>query len=199
MKVNKSVLNGTKVITGLVRFSYAYVFEPKGDGEDKKYSVSLIIPKEDKLTIKNIKEAIKNAYEIGKETKFKGKTIKDIFSILHDGDEERPEEPAYENSYYINASARTKPGIVDKYKRPIEDTTEFYSGCYGYASINLYPYNTNGNKGIACGLNNLMKFEDGESLGGRASAQDDFKGFGEEIDDFDDDDLEDDLEDDDDL
>lgn len=198
MKVNKSVLIGTKVITGLVRFSYANVFTPKGDGEDKKYSVSLIIPKEDKLTIKNIKEAIKNAYEIGKETKFKGKKIKDIFAILHDGDEERPEDPVYENSYYINASAKTKPGIVDKYKRPIEDTTEFYSGCYGYASINLYPYNTNGNKGIACGLSNLMKFEDGESLGGRASAEDDFKGFGEELDDFDDD-FDDDLEDDDDL
>lgn len=193
MKVNKSVLNGTKVITGLVRFSYAYVFEPKGDGEDKKYSVSLIIPKEDKLTIKNIKKAIEEAYEIGKEKTFKGKKIKDIFAILHDGDEERPEDPVYENSYYINASAKTKPGIVDKYKRPIEDTTEFYSGCYGYASINLYPYNTNGNKGIACGLSNLMKFEDGESLGGRASAEDDFKGFGEELDDFDEDFDDDDL------
>lgn len=193
MKNIKSTLNGTKVITGKVRFSYAYVFEPNGDGEDKKYSVSLIIPKEDKLTIKNIKEAMKNAYEIGKETKFQGKKIKDIFAILHDGDEERPDEVAYENSYYISASCRTKPGIVDKRKRVIEDTTEFYSGCYGLASINFYPYNTNGNKGIACGLNNLMKLEDGESLGGRASAEDDFAGFGEELDDF-----EDELEDDDD-
>lgn len=193
MKVNKSVLNGTKVITGLVRFSYANVFTPAGIGENKKYSVSLIIPKEDELTIKNIKKAIKEAYEIGKEKTFNGKTIKDIFAILHDGDEERPEDPAYENSYYINASSKTKPGIVDKYKRPIEDTTEFYSGCYGYASINLYPYNTNTNKGIACGLNNLMKFEDGESLGGRASAEDDFKGFGEELDDFDEDFDDDDL------
>lgn len=184
MKNIKSTVDGTKVITGRVRFSYANVFVPTGDGEDKKYSVSLIIPKEDKLTIKNIKEAIKNAYEIGKEKTFKGKNIKDIFAILHDGDEERPDDSIYENSYYINASARTKPGIVDKRKRPIEDTTEFYSGCYGLASINLYPYNTNGNKGIACGLNNLMKLEDGESLGGRASAEDDFAGFGEELDDF---------------
>lgn len=192
MKNNKSTINGTKVITGKVRFSYAYVFQPAGDGEDKKYSVSLIIPKEDKLTIKNIKEAIKNAYEIGKEKTFKGKNIKDIFAILHDGDEERPDDEVYKDSYYINASARTKPGIVDKYKRNIEDTTEFYSGCYGIASINLYPYNTNGNKGIACGLNNLMKLEDGESLGGRASAQDDFVGFGEELDDFEDDNFDED-------
>lgn len=184
MKNIKSTVDGTKVITGRVRFSYANVFVPTGDGEYKKYSVSLIIPKEDKLTIKNIKEAIKNAYEIGKEKTFKGKNIKDIFAILHDGDEERPDDSIYENSYYINASARTKPGIVDKRKRPIEDTTEFYSGCYGLASINLYPYNTNGNNGIACGLNNLMKLEDGESLGGRASAEDDFAGFGEELDDF---------------
>lgn len=76
---------------------------------------------------------------------------------------------------------------MDIYKRPIEDTTEFYSDCYGIASINLYPYNTNGNRGIACWLNNLMKLEDGESLSGRARAEDDFVGFGEELEDFEED------------
>ena len=181
----KSKINGTKVITGKVRYSYANVWEPVGDGEDKKYSVSLIIPKEDKLTIANIKKAMQNAYDEGLQTTFQGKKVNNIFAILHDGDEERADVPAYQNSYYINASSKTKPGVVDKYLKAIEDSTEVYSGCYGLASLNFYPYNTNGNKGIACGLNNLMKLEDGENLGGRARAEDDFADFGiSEIDDF---------------
>lgn len=184
MNIKSELRKETQVITGMVRFSYAHVFEPYGDGEDKKYSVSLIIPKDDKLTIDNIKKAMENAHSAGVKSTFKNKKVKDIYAVLRDGDEERPDESVYANSYFINASAKTKPGIVDKYKRAIEDTTEFYSGCYGIASINLYPYNTNGNVGIACGLNNLMKIKDGETLGGRARAEDDFAGFGEEIDDF---------------
>lgn len=176
MKNIKSVLNGTKVRTGMVRFSYANVWEPKGDGEDKKYSVALLILKEDELTINNIKKAMKQAHEDGINTKFQGKGLpeKNIYAVLHDGDEERSDDPVYKGCYYINASGKTKPEIVDKKRNIIEDTTEFYSGCYGLATLNFYAYNSNGKKGIACGLNNLMKIEDGEPLGGRTRAQDDF-------------------------
>ena len=58
--------------------------------------------------------------------------------------------------------------------QPILDTSELYSGIYGRASINFYAFNTNGNKGIACGLNNLQKLRDGEPLGGKSRAEDDF-------------------------
>ena len=81
---------------------------------------------------------------------------------------------------FLNASAKLKPGVIDKYKREITDEEELYSGCYGLASINFYAFDVNGNRGIACGLNNLMKLEDGEPLGGRQSAENDFEGFFED-------------------
>lgn len=167
----------TKVVTGKVRFSYAHVFTPKAivEGAEKKYSVSLIIPKSDKKTIAKIEQAIEAAKEQGK-AKWGGKIPKVLKSPLRDGDEERDDE-AYENSYFINASSKTKPGIIDRYRKEITDEEELYSGCYGRASINFYPFDVQANKGIACGINNLMKLEDGEPLGGRQSAESDFEGF----------------------
>ncbi len=174
----------TKVVTGKVRFSYANVWEPKSinDGEEK-YSVSLIIPKGDKKTIKDIEKAVEAAKKAGMP-KFGGKIPSNLKMPLRDGDIDREEDENYADSYFINANCKTKPGIVDKKGQPIIDSTEFYSGCYGYASITFYAFNSKGNKGIACGLNNLMKIEDGEPLGGRSRAEDDFADL---IDDDDDD------------
>ena len=66
--------------------------------------------------------------------------------------------------------------------QPILDRNEVYSGCYARVSISLYPFNTNGNKGIACGLGNIQKIADGEPLGGRTRAEDDFEAYDEEDD-----------------
>jgi hypothetical protein len=163
-----------KVITGKVRFSYANVFEPKSiNGSDPKYSVSLIIPKEDKVTIDKIKAAIEVAKKEGL-SKLGGKIPANLKTPLRDGDIDRPDDPAYADSYFVNANSTIRPGIVDANLQPIIDSTEFYSGCYGRASIVFYAYNANGNKGIACGLQNLQKLEDGEPLGGRSRAEDDF-------------------------
>lgn len=93
---------------------------------------------------------------------------------LRDGDLERPDDPAYADAYFINANSATAPGIVDADRQPILERSEVYSGVYGRASINLYAFNSNGNKGIACGLNNLQKIRDGEPLGGKSRAEDDF-------------------------
>ena len=174
----------TKAVTGKARFSYANVWEPKSinDGEEK-YSVSLIIPKGDKKTIKDIEKAVEAAKKAGMP-KFGGKIPSNLKMPLRDGDIDREEDENYADSYFINANCKTKPGIVDKKGQPIIDSTEFYSGCYGYASITFYAFNSKGNKGIACGLNNLMKIEDGEPLGGRSRAEDDFADL---IDDDDDD------------
>lgn len=168
-------MSQTKVITGKVRFSYAHVFEPQAaEGSDKeKYSVSIIIPKEDKKTLAKIDKAIELALENGK-AKFGGKIPKGLKMPLRDGDEERDDE-VYAGSMFLSANSNTKPGIVDENLDPIMDKNEFYSGCYGRASINFYAFNVGGNKGIACGLNNLQKLEDGERLGGSiSSAEDDF-------------------------
>jgi hypothetical protein len=176
----------TKVITGKVRFSYLHVWEPSAidEAQEKKYSASLIIPKSDTNTLDEIKAAITAAAQIGKDTKFGGKVPSNLKTPLRDGDEERPDDENYANSYFINANAKTKPGIVDKNAKPILDQDEVYSGCFGRASITFYAFNTSGNKGIACGLNHLMKTEDGEALGGRSSAESDFADLIEDDEDF---------------
>lgn len=169
-------VKSTKVITGKVRLSYAHVFEPKAadDGEKEKYSASLIIPKSDKATIKKMEDAIKEAAKIGKDTKFAGKIPANLKTPLRDGDEDREGDEAYANCMFVNASSFTRPGVIDLNRNVITDKEEVYSGCYAIVSVNFYAYNSNGNKGIACGLNNLMKVADGEPLGGRISAEDDF-------------------------
>ena len=178
--MSKNFVNPTKVITGVnTRWSYANVWEAKSiNGGAPKYSVSLIIPKSDTKTIEKIKAAIQAAYEEG-ESKLKGngKTVPALSILktpLRDGDLERPDDEAYANSYFVNANSGTAPGIVDADRQPIIDHSEVYSGVYGRASINFYAFNSNGNKGIACGLNNLQKMRDGEPLGGKTRAEDDF-------------------------
>lgn len=175
----KKFVNPTKVVTGECRFSYANLWEAKAMDENSKpkYSVSLIIPKSDTKTIEKVKVAIQAAYDEGKSKLSNGKSVPSLNSIktpLRDGDIDRPDDEAYANSYFINANSASAPGIVDAACQPIIDTSEVYSGVYGRASINFYAFNSNGNKGIACGLNNLQKIRDGESLGGKSRAEDDF-------------------------
>lgn len=172
--------NPMKVITGVnTRWSYANVWEPKSiQGSAPKCSVSLIIPKDDVETVNKIEAAIKAAYTEGaSKLKGNGKSVPPMASIklpLRDGDTERPDDEAYANSYFVNANSPNPPGIVDADCQPIIERSEVYSGVYGRASISFYAYNKNGNRGIACGLNNLQKIRDGEPLGGRSSAADDF-------------------------
>ena len=177
---NKANSNPMKVITGPdTRWSYANVWEAKSiNGGAPKFSASLIIPKGDTRTLAKVKAAIEAAYRDG-ESKLKGngKTVPPLSTIktpLRDGDTERPDDPAYANAYFINANSATAPGIVDADRQPVLDRSEVYSGVYGRASINFYAFNSNGNRGIACGLNNLQKIRDGEPLGGKSRAEDDF-------------------------
>ena len=173
-------MNPTKVITGPnTTFSYLNCWDPKAiQGGTPKFSVSLIIPKSDVKTIEKIKVAIQAAYEEGQsKLKGNGKSVPVLSTLktpLRDGDLERPDDEAYKNSYFINANSGTAPGIVDADRNPIIDRSEMYSGVKGRASINLYAYNVNGNRGIACGLNNLQKISDGTPLGGKSRAEDDF-------------------------
>lgn len=174
----------TKVVTGEVRFSYVNVFEPKSiNGSDEKYSVSLLIDKRDTKTIEAIERAIEAAKQAG-VAKFGGKIPPVLKLPLRDGDSERPDDENYAGKMFVNANCKTKPGLIEKNGMEIIDTTEFYSGCYGKASVTFYAFNSNGNKGIACGLNNIMKTRDGEPLGGRSRAVDDFANDIEEDDIF---------------
>lgn len=176
----------TKVITGPeTRFSYCAVWEPKSiNGSTPRYSISLLIPKTDTATIKAVEAAIQAAYKEGESRlKGNGRTVPPLETLkkpLRDGDLERPDDPAYAGCFFLNANSTQAPGIVDGNRQKILDRGDFYSGCYGRASVTFFAFNTNGNRGIACGLNNLQKLRDGEPLGGHASAEADFAAFQEE-------------------
>ena len=175
--------NNTKVVTGVVRLSYANVWEPKSiNGGAEKYSVSLIIPKSDKKTISQIEAAIENAIKEG-ASKFGGKIPnKAALKLpLRDGDLERDDE-AYKDCYFVNANSTTAPQIVDSKVQPILDRNEVYSGVYARVSITFYAFNSNGNKGIACGLGNIQKVRDGEPLGGKTNASAEFGSLEDEDD-----------------
>ena len=169
--------NKSKVITGKnTRLSYFHGWDPVSiNNGPEKYSVSVLIPKDDVETIDAINKAIDAAIEEG-VAKFGGKKPnKAAIKIpLRDGDLERDDE-AYKGHYFLNANSITAPQIVDKVVKPILDREEVYSGCYARVSLCFYAFNSNGNKGVACGLGNIQKIRDGEPLGGRTSAADDFK------------------------
>ena len=164
-----------KFKTGKVRFSYVNVFEPRAmvEGQEPKYSICILIRKDDKKTLDAYYKAIEQAKEEGKD-RWGGKIPANLRTPLRDGDEERPDQPEFRGHYFLNASSKFKPGIVDRNLDPILDDDEFYSGCYGRVSLNLYAYSVSGNRGIAAGLNAIQKLSDGEPLGGRVRAEDEF-------------------------
>lgn len=175
----------TKVITGVVRLSYAHVLEPvaplSGDGP-AKYSASIIIPKSDTETINKIKAAIDVALEEAVATKFGGKKLNaSLVKVLRDGDVEREEDENYKDSYFVNAKSTTQPEIVDKNLQPILDKDEIYSGMYARVSLSFYGYNVGGQKGVACGLGNIQKIKDGEKFGTNHSAANDFSTVGDDF------------------
>ena len=154
----------TRVITGEdTRFSYPNVFEPRSiNGGEPQYDICLLIPKTDTATVNAIRASMEAAYRSGTGT-LQGKgpvpPMDAIRLPLRDGDLERPDDPAYAGCWFMNARADVnhRPGIVDAQAKPIQDRSEFYSGCYGRASVSFFVYNRNGNRGIGCRLNNLQK------------------------------------------
>ena len=174
----------TKVITDKVRLSYTHIFEPQSiDGGDEKFSTAILIPKSDKETLRKIKAATDAAKELGKSKWPNGKVPVGCKTPLRDGDEERPDDETYAGCYFLNATSKNKPGIAKPIGKgadgktkfqAITDSTEVYSGCYAKVSLNFYPFDTKGNRGIAAGLNNVVKVQDGDFLGGRASVNDEF-------------------------
>jgi len=172
------------MITGEVRVSYANVWEPaKTPSGDMKYSMCLLIPKDDTESIGEVHDAIQAAVQKGLDNNKFGKAhVPKLRLPIRDGDaefEEGSRGPEYKGHFFINASSKNPPGMVDKNVKPIIDQDDFYSGCFARVDINFFPYNTAGNVGIGVGLNNIMKTNDGDRLDGRMNAEDAFAGFGQ--------------------
>jgi hypothetical protein len=178
----------TKVVTGKARLSYANLFVPKAaeEGQNPKYSVAVLIPKSDKATLTRIKAAIDAVKKDPASEKLWGKPFNsEMKAALRDGDLKADENPEYAGHYFFNCSSFQKPGVVDRNLNPVLDQNEVYSGCYARVSVNFYAFNKGGGKGVAVGLNNVQKLEDGEPLSGRSRAEDDFGALdGEDGDDF---------------
>ena len=180
-------LSDTSARIGEVRFSYAHVFEKydsNGDADKAKYSACLLIPKSDTATVNMIRECIAAAEEKGKASKWGGKIPAKRNNPLRDGDEEE-KGGVYEGMYFMNTSSTSPVGVrVLDAGKVVEalDSEDFYSGCWGAASVNFFPYDSNGNKGVGVGLNNVIKTRDDERLSGGSSAEADFGDMGDELD-----------------
>ena len=173
MADNKNV-SPTKVVIPC-RISFANIWEPKSiNGSEEKYSVSCIIPKADKKTLAKIEKAVEAAKQAGKEKKWSGKIPPNLKLPLRDGDIDRPDDEAYANAMFINATSKDAPQIVDRKVDPILDPMDCGSGDYCNVSVNFYAFNANGNRGVAAGLGNIQLIKHGDRLAGKASASADF-------------------------
>ena len=182
------IVKDNKVIFGPCRLSYTYVFNkycPDGDEKSAKYMTNVLIPAKEKQTVDAIQKAIEAAKKAGVVSKWGGKEPKKLDLPLRDGDDRENDAEVYEGMLYVNAKSSTRPGVVDRDRNPIVDEEEIYSGVWAIVSVTFYPYDVNGNRGVAGGLNNIMKFKDDAKRGGRTSAANDFA----DIDPEDDDDL----------
>lgn len=169
--------DGKTVVFGPCRLSYTHLFSkysPDNDPDNGKYMTNVLIPKEEKETVKALNAAIEAAKKAGIVSKWDGKEPKKLDLPLRDGDTDKEDDEIYADHYFVNAKCVSRPGVVDKHKSPITDEDDVYSGMWAIVSVTFFPYNVSGNKGVACGLNNVMKTKDDERLGGRTSAENDF-------------------------
>lgn len=165
---------GRKVYTPVFRASFVNVFTPrlnKLSGKEE-YSIKMIFPKDANFTDMKaiVQEAIQEKWGSNPP-----KNLKLPFKDGNAGDIEKYPE----DKDKIICTAKTMvapPGVVNRQCQQIMDPKEVYSGCYMMATVTAYAYD-NIAKGVAFGLQNLMKYEDGEPLVSRASAEDDFAKF----------------------
>ena len=169
----------TKFVTGKVRFSFAFLNKSRtNDRGEEKFSVTVLVPKNDPTFLKTFRaselEAAVKKFP-GKEEAF----YKAIKSVLHDGDGLRPTGEAFgpecKGCWVFTASTDDRPGCIDENLQPLMEPIK--SGDYGRVSVNMYGFDTKGNRGVAAGLNNVQLLERGESLGGRTDAATDFAEF----------------------
>lgn len=168
----------TKYVTPETICSFPYLFE-KSDYTEK-YGLSIPIKLDQEEEIKTIRAMIGNAAEMKWGKKARAEVGKKIASPLRDGNEEKDDDEIYRDTIFFSANSSKRPGVVDKSLKPIIDPDEIYPGCIIRASVNFYAYDYKGKKGVACGLQNVMKVKDGEAIGGKASAESDFAGYASE-------------------
>lgn len=180
-----------KMMTPVFRASYVKVWEPaQDDNGNEYYGLSMIFNKDPNALnglkesdLAKINDAIKQALA-DKWGKDQAKWPRNLKICLRDADQEdrtNPNlpgyDPAYVNSFFVNAKSKNQPGIVDSHVQPIISQSDFYSGCYARATVVFNAYDKGGGKGVGCYVNNIMKVAEGERLGGAPPAEEDFAQF----------------------
>lgn len=175
-----------KVLIPECRLSYVNLVTPRASihGGDEKYSATLLIPKSATTVKADIDQSIEAAAKDAVNRIWGGKRPPELRSVVHDGDGVRPSgEPFGEECkghWVLTASTKVKPQVVGRDNLTVElQPTDIYSGMYGAVTVRFFGYSNSGNKGVGCGLGNVMKTRDGEPLAGGASAAVDFAGIGD--------------------
>ena len=153
-----------KVLTGEVRLSYCNLIQPRaplsGQG-DPKYSVTILIPKTDVATKADIDASIEAAARdaVGK---LWGGVRPRFDSIVWDGDGTRknglPFGSECKGHWVLTASTKQKPQVVgiDNINAELAPQ-DIYSGMYGRVTLRFFGYSQSGNRGVGCGLGNVLK------------------------------------------
>ena len=177
-----------KVLTGECRLSYANLVTPRAAqlGGEAKYSVTLLIPKSDVATKADIDTSMQAAAQDAMTKVWNGVRPPNLRVPIYDGDGVRPSGEAFgpecKGHWVITASTKMKPQVVGMDNINVElAPSDIYSGMYGRVTIRFFGYSNSGNKGVGCGLGNLMKTRDGEALAGNASAASDFAAVGNAV------------------
>ena len=170
-----------------VRLSYTNLLEPRAQDKAKPdvltYSTAILIPKSDTDTVEGVQAAIKEALTEGVLKEWGGKTPGGLRNPLRDGDADRPDDPNYAGHYFINAKGpyggKERPALLDGTRDAAETESAqvIYSGVYARVSLQFFPYDKNGNRGIGCGVSAVLSSGKGEPLANTvtaASARDEF-------------------------
>lgn len=194
--MKSSLVGETKIKVVMARLSFPYLFAPRTDGDsaDGKYQCCLLIDQKDTAFKEAYDKALEAAIANGIKSKWGGKKPKNLQLPLRDGEEREDDYPEFEGKWFINPKAKRKPDtcvvVNGGQLAKTDDEEEFYAGCYVVALISFFPYDSNGNKGVACGLEGIIKVKDGERFDGGVSIQtaladDDFSEFADDDDDDD--------------
>ncbi|MBR1898425.1 MAG: DUF2815 family protein [Oscillospiraceae bacterium] len=174
-------LSNTQMTTGEVRLSYAHLYDPySNNGGEPKYSVTVLMPKTDVQAKARLDAAFEAAKQKGIAEKWNGVLPPVVASAIHDGDGVRPNGEPFgaecKGHWVFTASSKNPVSLVDASMNPIVQKGELYSGCYARVCVSLFPYNSNGKRGIGIGLEAVQKLRDGDPLGGGVSVADAFGG-----------------------
>ena len=160
-----------------VRFSYINLLVPRvqNEGEPPTFSTAILIPKSDTETITAIKAAIAEALTDGLAKLWGGKKPSNLRNPLRDGDKDRPEDEVYAGHYFLNAKGprggKEQPILLDSASKETTSGSVIYSGVNARVSLQFYPYDKSGNRGVACGVSAVLSSGRGEALGNTVTAE----------------------------